>query len=51
MASQPPRESEPKDAENPQERFERLTTALFEVPRQAVLEAEREFKEREKRSR
>ena len=48
MTSRSPPESEPKDAENEQERFERLTKGLFDVSPQAVRDAEREFKDREK---
>lgn len=56
MTSRPPAESQPKDVENEegppdaQERFETLARGLLRAPRGPVLEAEREFKEREKRS-
>ena len=54
MTSQPPPESAPKveDEEAPpdaQERFETLARGLLRAPRGPVLDAEREFKEREKR--
>jgi hypothetical protein len=48
MTSQPPSES-PKVEESEQERFERLARGLFTTPPDAVREAERKFKERQKR--
>lgn len=55
MTSRPPPESEPKDAGNEegppdsQERFETLARGLLRAPRGPVLDAEKRFKDREKR--
>jgi hypothetical protein len=56
MTSRLPTESERADTdaeapEDAQERFETLARGLLTTPREPVLKAEREFKERERRRR